>query len=178
VIGEVTWWGTGSGDLVSMELFDVDILESERSSGYSRLVLRMSQDDTEELGLLLSKRQTERMVNELENLRMTTAEDKRHMDRQAADIERLTDACNAAIAARDTWKALAERNDVGSGRHQTEIRRLRGELDAADTRIRALTASLEAAQRAREVAAEEEVDDLRATIVRQANEITALKETA
>jgi hypothetical protein len=93
----------------------------------------------------------------------------------AVDAARLREERDEARAARDTWKALAERNDVGSSRHQMEIRRLRLELDAADNRIRLLTSNLDTARRTRDDEASEEADALRATIVRQAQEITELK---
>lgn len=130
----VTLTISGSARVVSTDIRAVDFDEES--------VVVMPYAEAMELGATLLRgfgiAPTDGELDELENLRMTTAEDKRVIDRQAAEISTLRLEHAKAMGDASYWRHTAI----------TEA----AEADGADA--------------------------LRATIVRQANEITALKETS
>lgn len=83
---------------------------------------------------------------------------------------------DAAKAASDAWKELAERNDETSGPLRANLRRAERERDDAQRQGRAWR---DEGERLREELAtradSDDVDDLKATIVSQAREIARLK---
>ncbi|MFE5093232.1 hypothetical protein ACFRCI_23445 [Streptomyces sp. NPDC056638] len=92
------------------------------------------------------------------------------------EVQRLEQERDAAKAAADAWKELAERNDVTSSPLRAELRRAERERDRAQ---REGGAWRDEGERLREELAARtdsaDVDDLKNTIVSQAREIARLK---
>jgi hypothetical protein len=126
--------------------------------------------------------------------------DADHMRRIVPAAAALKKERDDALAARDAWKELAERNDGANGPLRRQLRSALRDLEHIRREHEHVRGQRDALLRAEELkparvvltvggremstflplvdgdALRQEVDELKATVVRQANEITALKE--
>lgn len=209
----VSWWERGA----VVDLEDGPIVLTAGGQFMSHVKFELTRDEAEKLGcdlangagvhpisqeladtkaaLYASCNAGRRLSNELENLRVTTAEDQRVIDTNSElimflsrDVAQRTNERDAALSARDAWKETAEENDAATAPLRWDLRAVKRERDEAKRSLDRTAWVVESrdyweAEALRyqallfggDVEGSDDIDELRATIVRQATEITALK---
>lgn len=121
--------------------------------------------------VIVSSEEFEELADEICEADPFRAELKRSLDDALSQIQRLSDERDEWRGQSELWKSLAERQD-NTAPLRTELRIVERERDELKRHTEYLRYQVQSLS---DSAADDDVDELKATIVRQAREITRLK---